>query len=394
MDRYLLSAAALVSSGVLALGGEVPLDYAVFAPFRSTRDCGYPGSQTLVARAKPPVTLRTEPKYVLERPLYVTAKLGGEQTFAMVLDSTLGVEDELDRLYVDRDGDGDLEEETPVPGIRRSGRAVFGPAYVLIDRGGTRSIYHFSLSRYGGNRFTLSAACAATGEVVIGGRICGVVITDGNGNGLFNDAAELPRAGDRLMVDLDGDGAFSKDLERQDLGRANLIDGVFYTFDVAPDGSRVTVREPDMEFGWIKLTHPAEYIWICSEAGLFKFAAPDGLDMLRVPVSSYRLSGLRISRQDGEDKWVLSAGTDEKEMVPCVVRAGKVAVMPVGPPIRLVADVTPGGSSTVSINVRLLGQAGEGYSTCQKNGSKLPPPSVGVVDAAGEEVYSAAMEYG
>ena len=376
------------------MGSEVPLDYAVFAPFRSARDYGHPGSQMLVARSKPPAVLGSEPKYVLEKPLYVSAPLGGDQTFAMALDSTSGREEELDLLYVDRDGDGDLSEETPVQGIRMNGRNVFGPAHVLIDRGGYRSIYHFNLSQYAGHRLALSAACAATGEVVVGGKRRKVVVTDGNGNGLFNDAAELPRKGDRLLVDLDGDGAFKKGEELQDLGRANLVDGEFYTFGVAPDGSRVTVRKPDMGFGWIELTHPAEYVWVCSEAGLFKFWLSEGVRRLRVPASSYRLSGIRISMQDGEDKWVLSAGTDEAEMVPCVVKAGELAEMPVGPPIRVVAEATARGQGVVSIGVRQRGQAGEVYSSCQKNGARVPPPSITVTNAAGEKVHSAALEYG
>jgi len=347
-----------------ARGEPTDLGYAVMSPFRPDRPVGDLDSRTLVATEGPAKKLKAEPDYKSSHPWYLAARLGraDDNVYVMALDFTSEGKPQPDLLYVDRDNDGDLREERPLRSVRYDRNGVFALAHVLLDHGGHRSIYHFSVRQGRSNRrFRLSSCCYHVGMVRIAGKDYRVAVADRNGNGTYDDVATIPGEGDRLFVDRDGDGKWEGALERFGLGKCNWFGDEYYSFSVAWDGATVGVARSDLPCGSIQLSHRATSIWLCSENGCFWLSPRGG--KVSVPVGSYRLSGLRLTEKDENgDTWSIAAETDETKMIPCVVREGQTSVMKLGPPLLGKVTGYP-WLDNVDFEMEVTGQAGEEYHT-------------------------------
>lgn len=373
------------------------LGYGVLSPFRSRSPVGYLSYKQIVAQYQAPKPLRAEPDYKGREPLYIGARLGkgDDNLYVMALARSRDGIASPDLLYVDRDNDGDLREETPIRALRYDRRNVFGPAHVLLDCGAYRSIYHFKLRQrnYSVRRYYLHSCCYHVGTLRIGDKECKVAVADYTGNGTYDDVATLPRKGDKLFVDLNGDGKWKGSTECHDLGKYTRLTDEYYAFKVSWDGSTISVAKPNVPCGMLMLSHGAASIWLSSDNGLFRFTLNGG-ESMNVPAGRYLLSGLRLTEKDENgDTWSIAAGTDEDKMTPCIVREGLASLMKIGPPLQV--KVTPETHfDRVEFRLTVEGQAGERYYSYTKNKQRPPEPSFTVADASGKTLCRASLEYG
>ncbi|MBT4818863.1 MAG: hypothetical protein HON70_24355 [Lentisphaerae bacterium] len=387
-----------VNLGLLTatMAGAADLDYAVIATLGVRSEVGYLGGRVTIPRTERPATLSSEPEYPSPRPLYLTVQLGNAERPAVVmaLASSTGPDGQPDRLYVDRDRDGDLREEVPYEATRYGRTVQFAPVHVLTDHGSHHEVYHFAVVWYKRTgRCEIRSCCYRVGSLAVGGKEYRVAVADANGNGLFNDRVTASEKGDALFIDLDGHGEWSNVTECQELGQYNRVKGVYYSFTVEPDGSRITVTKPEVQWGRIRFASPVRWIGLRSESGWFWFSGKDR-DGVDVPPGSYRLSNFTLAkRTDAAGNSWEAGGTGAKaKMAPCVVRVGEASRMELGPPFRLELTARQRYGS-LDIQGTITGQAGENYTSTERNGNELPP-TITINDPAGRALASATPEYG
>ncbi len=145
---------------------------------------------------KKPEGLTAEPKYKA-KPLYGSVTLGSSgqgKPFLVAMDKSTPAGKTYDVLYVDRDRDGDLSEEKAVTVGRGGGQ--FALAVTVngkqINRLFTASSHAMSESAI---LLRLRERGAWQGEARVGGSTLHIILTDGNGNGAYNDPFRLPEDG-------------------------------------------------------------------------------------------------------------------------------------------------------------------------------------------------------
>ncbi|MBT4817671.1 MAG: hypothetical protein HON70_18340 [Lentisphaerae bacterium] len=373
------------------------LEYKILLSLSAFTEVGYLRGCTAIARPECPRAVVAEPRYISSAPLFLTVPIGPVEQgpVVMALDSSTTRDGDLDFLYVDRDRDGDLREEKPVIAVSQRGRQRFPMVHAFTYSGSRRSVYYFSIQHYGnGRRYRIRSCSYRRGTLAIGGKKYRVAVADSNGNGLCNDQAASPHRGDRLLVDLNGDGKWKGTEECQDLGASNFVLGDFYSFAVSPDGVKMAVSRCDRPRGRIRFSNPVASILLCSENGVFGFK-PEGKDTIEVPTGSYRISSLSLAEQRDAagNTWSFSAGTHEAKIVPCVVREEQTSLMPLGAPFR-VALTASESSGSLSVTAKITGQAGERYSSVVRNGKRGPGPNVVVTDPTGKTLTTLTLDYG
>jgi hypothetical protein len=154
-----------------------------------------------------PDGLREAVTYRGKKQQYARVRYGSDDSrrVAVVVDEVSP--DDFD-LYVDADRNGVIEAKEKLAGAGRDRR---GPLDVEVTRGS--QIFHEPrrvLWRLGvtGKTINLATLGYVEGSVSIAGKRLSARRVDGNGNGLFADAA------DRLWIDLDGDGRWDPIVEQ------------------------------------------------------------------------------------------------------------------------------------------------------------------------------------
>jgi thiol-disulfide isomerase/thioredoxin len=230
---------------------------------------GYYQPQKLALNAVRPPTL-TIPPAGLHSPLYGVIPIGSPATapgrvFHVIVDSA---DDGGEQIWVDANGDGNLTNDPAVswesyeykPGLFQS----YGPARIELGPvahpvGVTLGVYRFDprdpdRTAYAKTLFYF-ADYGRTGSVKLGTASYKVMVYDELAKGDFGGQ------GVRLLIDLNGDGAFTPQREITDLGKPFNIGGTTWEIrDIAPLGesfrvvkSARTVAEmtapPDLRLG-------------------------------------------------------------------------------------------------------------------------------------------------
>jgi hypothetical protein len=306
------------------------------------------------------------------------------------------------KLYVDTDSDSDYAEETPLTGSPgEEGRFISFPRVRVAGRaGGEKATGRFAVRAVIAEGVLQYAYIvptdACTGRATLGGSEYAVAVVDANLNGLFNDAlGPAARFGpDFLAVDLDGDGTCKTSGEIQPLAEVVGVGSGFYAVEVAADGSSITFRQPKLALGALRATGVETPLWVssrtlraCLSPGSRR---PDGTWPL--PVGSYTIETLRISRQDDEGTfWWLQRGS---KRVSFTIAEGKTTDVKLGPPLILKTSVGQ-KDRTVEIEPKLFGQGGEEYRlNITKGSDQLPEPRYRILDERGNQLAAGKFKYG
>jgi hypothetical protein len=408
---------------------EVELRYNPSGTYRETGPVRY---AVVRSGTSPQRQLTGEPKYASAEPAYFELKLGPKQTpYTLVLDESKGTDQGYDRLYVDANGDGDLRDAKAIEGTCQKRESYFWGRFtggqVAIDHGSQKAPWSFSIYYHSSRRDGKPYICLHTsatgyyeGRLAIDGKQTKIAVVDANSNGSFNDYYDIRTAtkysdgklyvwGDRLLIDLDGDGQYQIEryggAESLGGGKYLLLDGKCYQLTVEPSGRKLSLNRADAPMGTLKREGTGSFslALLSEEDGLLNVTS-DG-DAVAVPAGKYHLYRCAYQVKDSEGAVWKAMGMGTSSMAGIDIPAGKTSVAKFGPPLKVgvtarvpsgdkLAAVRPGDSLRLSLAVK--GQAGELYSAGEitKAGRRLAAPTLRIVSEDGQEVASGSFRYG
>ncbi len=400
--------------------------------------------------------VKKEPrKYKCKHPLREVATLGSDH-YGLVLDSTDFESKGYDRLYFDRNRNGDLTDDPVIKPKPTSSERSAGPRRkysefprvdLAVNADGKKMDYAFFFTSYVyferenasafSVRASLNAAAYRDGEVVLNGRSRRVVLIDYNSNGRFDDAWMIdpnvrmhdgtiyPRSGDMLLIDPDtsdatylGYGVTDRS-ERQLVSPLVCVDGWFYDLQVSPTGDTVALTPSPRPLGAVTNPNPEFDVVLYSDMGMVKICGGQAMSVA-LPAGDWKLVQYTIKAPKPEEPTVIlaQASVDRdadprrprftlvsaKATVDCpsvTVHKSKVCDLPLGPPYKPVVKVSyvrpakdRDSGPAAQLELRIVGTAGEICDNALLDGDRPRPPSFKITTAKGKSVHSGKFEYG
>ncbi|MCF7668228.1 MAG: hypothetical protein K9N48_00420 [Verrucomicrobia bacterium] len=307
----------------------------------------------------------------------------------MVFDKT-SIYSSNDILYIDTDGDGQLDDEQKIKGRRTSQYNVeFGAVPVYFEGDDGTITYHLNLRYYCYNRQTpyvySSAGCWYQGNIDIGGKTERCMLLDYNCNGAFNDKPENFDC-DRIIL---GSGGGKR---TNWVGNYIEIARSLYRLKVAEDGAFLELQPaPDTAYGVVTMPDTITSFSAAGTNGMFEHAVDGG--EVSLPEGYYRIRSWEITREDELGvPWTLR-GTSFPPNSGFTVAENAPVNVDVGEPFfsQLTARNTSG--NTFYFNQNLYGKSGESISL-RKAGVRPEAPGVRIWNKSGEYDRNFSLEYG
>jgi hypothetical protein len=295
-----------------------------------------------------------------------------------------------DSLYIDSNGNGQLDDEAAVAAYRTDQQnAFFGPVKVIFQIEDGPVTYHlnFMLSQYGAgdNRLNASSGGWYEGDVTVGEEKKHCVLFDFNANGAFNDKSISSAECDRVRIGKQG--------EESTLFTGNyiVIDETLYRPEIARDGACIKLTKAEgVKFGSVLLPESITQFSANGENGLFILKPEKAVASL--PVGKYCVYDWIVERQDAEGtNWKLKASRlGEKDFFD--VTEDMQAVLSIGEPIVATLD-TSESEGTHSFKHSMIGRDGERIELT-RNGAQPQAPKVRIVSADGTYDRTYSFQYG
>lgn len=293
-----------------------------------------------------------------------------------------------DRLYIDTNGDGHLDDETPHQGRQQDQYNVgFDPVPVYLTGDDGLITYHLSMEFYSYNEqstyLRISTGGFYEGTVLIDGNAVACLLIDYNGNGTFDDTAE-DFNGDRIWL---GQGNGRREFY---VGRYIEYDDRLYRLNVSRDGAFIGLTSaPDVPYGVVEVPAAITKFSAGGRNGLYEKIPQDG--RVRLPEGEYRIQRWEIARKDKGQDWTLS-GSGFPRAQTFSVRPDVPAAMDVGEPVFSRLSVTE-RSGVYAVNQTLRGKQGEQISLL-RNGRQPAAPKVSIRTKTGDYDRTFSLEYG
>lgn len=248
---------------------------------------------------------KKEPAYQSKKPFKAVAQLG-DHHYALALDST-NLKKGYDRLYFDRNRNGDLTDEKPIVAIKDLAgfpglfsHRSFPPQILQIETGGVKFETSFEVSAYSqldaedSPRYvsvSLRNHACREGKLTLNGKAHRVFVLDYNSNGRFDDACRVEKVnfsdrelgsyampGDMVLIDPEAkqhnwgyDPCSSSD--RQYLSKLLNIGDKYYTVKITPAGDRLTVEPAKLPMAHLVNDHgPYRALLDGGERGVIKIS--------------------------------------------------------------------------------------------------------------------------
>jgi hypothetical protein len=298
-----------------------------------------------------------------------------------------------DRLIIDANSNGRLDDETPIKAHRSDAdQARFGPVKVVLQGEDGPVSFHLDLMAYSsGQRIYCYVAAAGwyEGDVTINGAKTHCTLIDYTANGVFNDTSANPYQADRIILgDRETGGQSSA------VGRFIDVNGTLYELEVAKDGACVKFKQAaDVRFGQIRVAAEVSRLTASGTNGQFRLTPKD--QVVRVPVGSYCITEWAIDRKDDKGRpWTALAevrGSSDK--LSCDVAEGKEASVDIGEPFVSRLTVRSTGDNH-SFSQQLEGRLGEQITISQGGNDRPGPPRVHIRDKEGAYDRTLSFAYG
>jgi hypothetical protein len=296
-----------------------------------------------------------------------------------------------DSVYIDSNGDGHLNDETPIKAYRHTqNNAYFGPLKVVFQIEDGPVTYHLNLQYYSSSdnrrrRLYATTGCWYEGDITVEGIKKHCVLFDYNANGTFNDKSLEADESDRIRVGKLNNRATGF------VGNYIEVDDKLYKPEIARDGAYVKLtKAEDVTFGNIRLPESITEFSAGGENGLFTLEPKKGICSL--PVGKYRVSNWVIERKDDKDtQWKLT-GTQYGGKGYFDIIEAKEAEFNVGEPIisTLEASLRDG---THYFNQEIKGRNGERIELT-RNGTRPQAPKLNIKSEDGEYDRTYSFRYG
>jgi len=260
-----------------------------------------------------------------------------------------------DRLYIDSNGDGRLDDDTP---MEASGRdrysAFFNPARVVFQTEDGPVAYHlvFRFIKYPDGRVYLVAESGGWygGTVNLAGKKQRIQLIDANVNGAFNDLASDPEDADRIVIEGE------KEVQRF-LGRWLELNDELYQIEVARDGAFLKVQKAgNVTLGQVRVPEMISEFTAVGENGHFTRKPEKG--GFTLPAGQYQVYGWTLNRKDDKGaNWRLT-GYNFPASATFEVASGKPSSLQIGEPIRAAFEADD-ATNRVTFSLRLRGPLDE-----------------------------------
>jgi hypothetical protein len=295
-----------------------------------------------------------------------------------------------DRVYVDSNGNGRLDDETPLSAKRTEEHyAYFDPARVVFKGEDGPITYHLVFQTYQYENETellLGSGGWYEGMVNLDGKKTRLQLIDGNVNGTFNDQSPNPSESDRVVI-VDG-----KSETMRYLGRMIEVNGQLFRIEAARDGAFVKVQKAEnVVLGQVRVPETISEFTAYGTNGHFVRKPEKG--GFNLPAGHYLILEWSIERKDDKGaKWELS-GYGFGDAGAFEVAEAKPAALEVGEPVRTAIQATDQTNNLVHFNLNFRGHYGERIQILR--GSERPPgPKLTVVTLDGQLRYTNTFEYG
>ncbi len=293
------------------------------------------------------------------------------------------------RLFIDRNGNGRLDDETPMDATRvDSYSAMFAPARLVFKGEDGPLTYHLTLRamRYSEEdaRVLASPGCSYGGKVDFNGKKYGVTLVDGNVNGTFNDQAPAPSDCDRIRRDGDKAGETF-------LGQFLEIGDQLFAIEAARDGAFVKVQPAkNVELGRVRVPEAITEFVAVGKPGHFVRKPVKG--DFTLPAGKYRVQGWTIDRKDAKGAaWKLS-GSGFDEFATLEATPEQPVNLDLGEPVlaALTATENKGGAA---FSLKLKGRLGETVQLL-KGTEQARAPQLHLASTGGSFRATNSFEYG
>ena len=296
-----------------------------------------------------------------------------------------------DRLFIDSNGNGRLDDEAPIQARLDSYNAYFPPAPVVFKGEDGPITYHlvFRSYQYEKNPAQLLASSAGWYEGVVNfdGVKKRIQLIDGNVNGTFNDLASNPYDSDRVQVEGD------KTAERF-LGKMLEVDGKLFRIEAARDGAFVKVQKVPpggITLGQVRV--PENISEFVAFGGNGHFVRKPVNGEFTLPAGHYQIFHWTINRKDEKGAaWTLS-GYNFPKNAGFEVAADKTAVLEIGEPVQAVLKATEGTNRQVAFNLSFVGRQKESIEML-RDGQRPRGPKLMLANADGTLCYTNTFEFG
>ena len=376
------------------LGPEQWLAYRTSAGGEAGKVVGKTAGQTLELTSKRPDGVSL-PELAASDPLF--AKWSTPMTPAgyvwLALDRSQP-EGAYDRLYIDADADGELDDDTPVvarqaSAFRQQQSARFRQVKVLLPCEDGPVAFHldFALWISGPEQVRLVATAAGwyEGSIRIGQEKAHCALFDANANGAFDDASLDVQSSDRVKISAGSAFVIGRAGKYVQLGESIrqlqvARDGAFVRIGPAADQSR---------FGTVEVPEGMERISAGGENGLLFPTVDQG--EAKLPVGKYRLNHWEMRRTD--DSGGVWEMTGALSSLAFEVTDQGPAKLEIGEPVVGSVSVRKQNTAHNFSDPTLKGSHGERI-TLTRSGQTPPAPAVRIKNADGSYNKVFGFEYG
>ena len=294
-------------------------------------------------------------------------------------------------LYIDSNGNGRLDDETPVTAYRMDQyNAYFGPVKVIFQVEDGPVTYHLNmrLSMRDGSsgKLYVSAGGWYEGDITVGGTKKHCVLLDYNANGTFNDRSPDPGQCDRIQI------SEKNTPDTVYVGKYLEVDGTLYQPEIARDGAYVKLAEAEgVKWGVVRLSETVSEFSAGGENGLFALKPENGV--AKLPVGKYRVIEWTAERKDDSGaQWKLQGIGLLSDGSSFDVREGEETALEIGEPVVAIVQATA-REGTYSFNQSLKGRHGERIELT-RNGAQPQAPRLNIRNKDGTYDRTFSFSYG
>jgi hypothetical protein len=294
-----------------------------------------------------------------------------------------------DRLFIDSNADGHLDDETGIAAYTtEQNRSLFGPVKVVLEAEDGPVTYHlnFEFSDYNNRaRLFVTSGGWYEGPIMVRGQQKYCRLVDHNVNGTFSDKSLNPNECDRI-------GVGQKDtLKTGPVGNYLIVDAVLYRPEIAPDGAFIKLAAAeDVVYGQVRLPEAISEFAAEGENGLFTIR-PDK-EAKTLPVGRYRIQSWKIERKDDEGAIWIVTGQRFGDKGVFDVNETAVTDLDVGEPILCTLAVQKKEAAYI-FRRELRGRLGEQIEFT-RNGATPSPPKLRIKNKDGTYDRTFSFEYG
>ena len=248
-----------------------------------------------------------------------------------------------DRLFIDSNGNGHLDDEDAVTAYRTEQRyTYFGPVKIVFEGEDGPISYHLNFRFYDYNeqnrRLYIYSGGWYEGEVTVAGENKYCVLIDYNVNGTFDDKSLQASDSDRIRIGKKGDQ------NTRFVGNYVEVEDVLYRAEIARDGAFIKLtKAEDVKFGNIRVPAAITEFTAVGENGQFTRELEEGV--ARLPVGEYRIEHWEIDRKGEKGKSWTMRGYGFSDRGDFEIKEAGETALEIGEPVTAGLQVNVNGTN-------------------------------------------------